>query len=334
MGEMANITELPWHQRHWQRVMSSIDNDRLPHAFLLTGASGLGKRHFANRLVASLLCDTPSDTGWPCGGCRGCQLLKAGTHPDYRSIEPEEPGKAIKIDVIRGFVQQESLTSHSGGYKIVTIEPADALNIAAANSLLKTLEEPVAKTLMLLITDQPNRLPATIRSRCSLFKFNRPKSDVALDWLTSAVDINSDPALLLSLAHGATLKAVTLSDPEMLEQRRQMLEEFSAILKRVADPVAVAARWDKMALNFVVEWFTGWLVDMIRIQVQGQNAVIINVDQKTLLRDLGSHVKSKSLHLMLERLYQARRMLGGQLNTQMLLEGLLLEWSSFGERNE
>ncbi len=334
MLDVTALTELPWHQRHWERFRNSLESDRLPHALLLTGVAGLGKRRFADRLVANLLCDTPSDTGWPCGLCRGCQLLKAGTHPDYRLIEPEEAGKAIKIDVIREFVQKESLTSHLAGYKAIIIEPADAMNIAAANSLLKTLEEPVTKSLMLLISDQPNRLPATIRSRCSHFSFSKPATDLALDWLAGAIGQESDPKLLLSLANGAPIKAVTLADPDIFAQRKQMLDEFSALLRRVADPVVIAAKWDKLDLGRVLEWFTGWVVDMIRIQVNSQIAEIINIDQKSLLRELGSHVKSKQLHLMLERLYQARQTVGGQLNTQMLLEGLLLEWSTLGDKNE
>jgi len=334
MSEVATITELPWHQMHWQRFLNSVEGARLPHAILLTGASGLGKRHFANRLAANLLCDAPSASGWPCGKCRGCQLLSAGTHPDLNPIEPEEPGKAIKIDSIRAFVQKEVLTSQLSGYKVIIIEPADALNVAAANSLLKTLEEPVAHTVMLLISDQPAKLPATIRSRCSQFQFAKPEEGLALDWLSSAIGNEFDPSLLLSLANGAPLKAIALADPDLLAEREKMLGEFAAIINQRVDPVITAARWDKLSLKQVLEWFTSWVVDMIRVQVNSKNAVLINIDQMTLLRDLGSNVQSKQLHLMLEELYQARRTLGGQLNTQMLLEGLLLKWSTLGGRNE
>jgi DNA polymerase-3 subunit delta' len=260
--------------------------------------------------------------------------MQSATHPDYVAIEPEEPGKAIKIDTIREFVQKESLTSQLGGYKVIIIEPADALNVAAANSLLKTLEEPITNTVMILVSDQPGKLPATIRSRCSLFKFARPEQGVALDWLATAIEADADASLLLSLANGAPLKAVSLSDNSLLAEREQMLGEVAALLRRQADPVVIAARWDKLSLGRIIEWFTGWVIDMIRIQVNNKNAVIINADQIALLRDLGSRVQSKQLHLMLEQLYQARRTLGGQLNTQMLLEGLLLKWSTIGGRNE
>lgn len=334
MSDVATVAELPWHFSHWQRFLNSLEAKRLPHAILLTGSEGLGKRYFANRLAANLLCSAPTASGWSCGKCRGCQLLQSSTHPDCVAIEPEEPGKAIKIDTIREFVQKESLTSQLGGYKVIIIEPADALNVAAANSLLKTLEEPITNTVMVLISDQPGKLPATIRSRCSLFKFTRPEEGIALDWLSTAIEADADAPLLLSLANGAPLKAVALSDKNLLLEREQMLGEVAALLRQQADPVIIAARWDKLSLARIIEWFAGWVIDMIRIQVNKKNAVIINIDQMALLRDLGSNVQSKQLHLMLEQLYQARRTLGGQLNTQMLLEGILLKWSTIGGRNE
>ena len=165
-----------WHATAWQQLQTSHRQQRLPHALLLSGEAGIGKAEFAARLAASLLCEQPHVDGQACGTCHACQRLGAQTHPDRFRLEPEEPGKAIKVDAVRQLIRNLSLTGHYGGYRVVTVEPAELMNTNAANAFLKTLEEPPANTLLILITASPARLPATIRSRCQplglLFRYS------------------------------------------------------------------------------------------------------------------------------------------------------------------
>lgn len=317
------LEELPWHAENRQLLQGARESGRLPHAILITGAEGLGKHRFGIRLAASLLCQTPSEGGEPCGRCKGCHLFQVETHPDYRRIEPEEPGKAIKVDAIREFTARESLTSQAGGFKVAIIEPADALNIAAANSLLKTLEEPVEWTIMILISSHPNRLPATILSRCRRYHFTIPEQSQAVGWL-SQQGVATDPQLLLALTSGSPLAALELSDPALLAERKKMLDEFTAILNRREDPVAVAARWDKLPLTRTLYWFCGWIVDMIRLRAVAGTVDVINLDQRKRFHSLARELDSKGLFYLLDRTYDAIRLSGTQLNTQMLLEGLLM----------
>lgn len=326
---VAEEVTLPWQEANWQRLVSAHRAGRMPHALLLTGGVGLGKSRFAHRLAASLLCSTPLGNGNSCGSCQSCRLLRAETHPDFTWIQPEEPGKAIKIDTVREFTQKGALTSRSGGFKAIIIEPADALNSAAANSLLKTLEEPVERTVIILVTANPGRLPATIRSRCQRYHFEPPDESMAVAWLGGQVQ-NADVRLLLSLASGGPLLALQYAQDGTLEERAQMIGELTAILKGTQDPIAVALRWSNLEQQNVVKWFSGWVIDLIRMKIAAESAQIINVDQREHLQALARKVNSRRLYALMDRLFDANRTLGAQLNTQMQLESLLLDWAGIG----
>ncbi|MCW8944177.1 MAG: DNA polymerase III subunit delta' [Sedimenticola sp.] len=322
-------TPLPWQMNQWQRLFEAKKDNRLPHALLLTGSAGLGKSHFAHLLAASLLCNSLQETDTPCGVCKGCRLVDADTHPDYTLITPEEPGKAIKIDTIRQFTQRGSLTSQSGGFKVIIIEPADALNTAAANSLLKTLEEPVDRTVMILVSASAGKLPATIRSRCQQYHFTPPTATTAVAWLNEHVN-DSDPSLLLSLASGAPLLALKYATEGALAERTKMIEELTGIFKKTDNPISIALRWSQLDQGSVVKWFSGWVIDLIRVKIGSESAAIINIDQRERLHALSRKVNSKKLYALMDRLFEANRTLGAQLNTQMQLESLLLDWADIG----
>lgn len=329
---IAGSIPLPWQVSHWQRLSACIRSDRMPHAVLLTGASGVGKAYFARLLAAALVCHEKDQQGIACGKCKNCRMLEAGTHPDFILIQPEEPGKAIRIDVIREFTRKGSLTSQTGGYKAIILEPADALNTAAANSLLKTLEEPVERTVMILVTSRSGRLPATIRSRCQRYDFPPPNTGIAQKWLEQQESVK-DPGqgrLLLSLASGAPLQALDYARNGTLEERASMIKETRSILKGQLDPVAVALRWSQLDQRNVIQWFSGWLIDIIRLKIASQSADIINIDQRELLQVLAREVNSKKVYALLDQLIEANRTLGTQLNTQMQLESLLLDWADLG----
>lgn len=329
--QAVSLQPLPWQASNWQRLSGCIESDRMPHAVLLTGTAGVGKARFARALAAALLCEAKDGQGVACGTCKGCRMLQAGTHPDFTLIQPEEPGKAIRIDTIREFTARGALTSQSGGYKAIILEPADALNTAAANSLLKTLEEPVERTVMILVTSRPGRLPATIRSRCQRYDFPPPEAAGARAWLQQqGIGDPSQAELLLSLAAGAPLRALDYARNGTLEERDDMIRETQAILAGKEDPVVVAQRWSQLDQGQVIQWFSGWLIDIIRLKIASQAAAIINIDQRERLQVLAREVNSKRVYALLDRLIEANRTLGAQLNTQMQLESLLLDWADLG----
>ena len=159
------------HQNEWQYLLTRRDNNKLPHSLLITGQPGVGKTSFALAFAELLLCQEPGTKA--CGQCHSCKLFQAESHPDFKFIQPEASGKIIKIEQIRDVIDMLNKKSHQNGYQIIIIKPAHAMNSAASNALLKTLEEPQGEVMLILLTDQPASLLPTIRSRCQRINFTQ-----------------------------------------------------------------------------------------------------------------------------------------------------------------
>ncbi len=167
----------PWQQNNWQYLIARHENNTLPHSLLLTGEAGSGKTNFALALAEFLLCEQPQGS-IPCGQCRTCKFLTAGVHPDLKHVQPEDGSKVIKIEQIRAVIDMLAKTAHqNNSYQIVIIDPANLLNIASSNAILKTLEEPAGKVLLMLLTAHPAMLLPTIRSRCQKIAFYKPAEE-------------------------------------------------------------------------------------------------------------------------------------------------------------
>ncbi|TPW18263.1 MAG: DNA polymerase III subunit delta', partial [Halothiobacillaceae bacterium] len=165
---------LPWHTALWQHLQERRHEGRLPHALLLTGPVGVGKNRFAVRFSQALLCEQPHAAGEACGQCRSCLWHQAGSHPDALEITLEEESKTIGVEQIRQVGHFLQLTRQQGLHKVVRITPAERMTMSAANGLLKSLEEPAAGAVILLITSRLSALSATIRSRCQRLEFTLP----------------------------------------------------------------------------------------------------------------------------------------------------------------
>ncbi|MGD9584048.1 MAG: DNA polymerase III subunit delta' [Lysobacterales bacterium] len=238
----------PWLLAPWQQLQARRSAGRLPHALLLAAPAGLGQLEFAQALVHGLLCEHNDAQGFACGHCRGCKLLAAGSHPDYRFItlelnDQDKLRKEIVIEQIRHLCEQSARTSHFGGHRLALIDPADKLNHNAANALLKTLEEPDENAVFLLLSEQPSRLPATIRSRCQRITIPLPSHAQALAWLT-AEGVPADAAqAALVLADGNPGEAKALATPAVQDLLRDLIEDVAALADgRALTPVL--GRWN------------------------------------------------------------------------------------------
>lgn len=236
-----------WNRSLWNNVLERRRRGAMPHALLLAGPAGLGKRAFAAALASLLLCENAGDAA--CGLCRGCLLVAAGSHPDRAEVHLElrddgkTPRTEITVDQIRTLSQRLSMTAQFGGHQVVLIDPADLMNTAAANALLKTLEEPGAGTVMLLIADQLSRLPATIRSRCQRLDFTLPNAAEAMAWLKAqGVD---GAAQALDAAAGNPGLALELARGGGLALRTEVATDLGNLWLRKAAPAEVANRWAK-----------------------------------------------------------------------------------------
>ncbi len=316
---------LPWHEAAWRGLQEAREKKRLPHALLLVGPAGLGKTHMAEGFAQSLLCDAPLAEGRPCGACKGCHLFKGGVHPDFIRVQPEQASKSQEITVgaIRELVAQDAFTSQFGGYKVVLITPADQMNRNAANSLLKTLEEPVPDTVILLTASRPHRLLPTIRSRCQRILFDLPAEEVALAWLEARVK-HADARLLLHLAGGMPLAALALDDAALLEQREAAFRTFSGVLAGAREPVGAAAELARLDMGLLLHWIADWISDILRLQQAGAVGRLANPDHHQDLQRLAEQLDCIPMHRLLERVYMARGLERTTANPELMLDDLLV----------
>lgn len=261
-------TIYPWQQQQWQYLMKRKDSAKLPHGLLLTGARGLGKYHFALAFAELLLCEHNAETAQ--------RLIQAGNHPDLHILQPEATGKAIKVDQIRTIIDITARRSHQGGYQIIIIEPADAMNINAANALLKTLEEPLGEVIILLITDRPALLPATIRSRCQKLGFHAPTKEVAHKWLQQHIDNNIDN--LLALTNNAPLLALQLGKDNTYAQYQTIANALMDLITGKIDALKFSSLCLDMEQHTLLNYLQMLLLDMLRGQFTKKTAITVNTN--------------------------------------------------------
>jgi len=265
-----------WNNDLWQRFCQQQQQQRLPHALLLSGIAGLGKEQFASAIVANVLCTSAQNDSSPCGQCHSCQLLSAGNHPDHNKIMPEEVGKQIKIDQIRSLKDKQQLTTSVASWKTVIISPADTMNVSASNSLLKLLEEPQQNTLLILVSDKPERLPITIRSRCQSYHFSSPAIEQALEWLATqnVNNQNDDLEKILQLASGAPIKVLEMLDNNIGEHYQQIVDDFDTLLSGQANPITLAGSWKEYDLSQVLHYLQYLLKErLIDVMKTQQNTI-------------------------------------------------------------
>ena len=317
-----------WQTSNWQILTASQQNKRLGHGLLFHGASGIGKKAFAIEFAHWLMCEQPlADKA--CGECKPCKHIQADSNPDLLTLYPEEEGKSIKVDQVRELIQKISLTSHGQGYRVILISPADALNINASNSLLKTLEEPPANTVLILVSDKPSKLMATIRSRTQMVRFDLPTEEQSLTWLNQQ---NIEKAeLVLKLSSGAPLAAATMANDEGLQVRDKLFMNWQELATGNVDALESAAMWTKDGFkvlgNLPLNWVSSWLTDMVRYLQAGQVENMANLDYAQALQNLAGQVDLKSIYSLLDRLNDTVRLTDTPANQLMLVEGLLLHWA-------
>ena len=318
----------PWQDTLWQQLAGRTQH---AHAYLLHGPAGIGKRALAERLMASLLCQRPNALD-ACGECKSCLLLKAGSHPDNYILEPEEADKAIKVDQVRDLVSFVVQTAQLGGRKVVLIEPVESMNINAANALLKSLEEPSGDTVLLLVSHQPSRLLATIKSRCVQQACPLPSQAMSQAWLARALpDCSAEERVeLLTLAAGSPLAAVNLQAQGVREQRAQVVEGVKKLLKQQQSPTQLAEGWNAIPLLLLFDWFCDWSSLILRYQLTQDEDGLGLADMRKVLQYLAQKTaQDKVLNIQDWILAQRQKVLSkANLNRVLLLEALLVQWAS------
>lgn len=323
---------LPW-QTSWA-IEVLRGRATLPPALLLHGPRGIGKHALALNLAQALLCEASRADGLACGECAGCRYAIRGQHPDLLRLElttiDEETGElaavdTIAIDRVRALIDFVQLTSHRQRAKVAVIAPAERLNAAAANALLKTLEEPPASTFFILVSHHPGQVAPTLRSRCLRLAAPRPSPDQATSWLAAQGVAN--PGAVLAQADGAPLAALRLADPAWQEERGAWLAALArpASLPAVAlaSRVEVGARDERRErLTLVIDWLATWTSDLARVAAGGLPKR--NTDFAESLQALAPSVAQPALFRYHRSLAEQRVLVTHPLQPRLVAESLLL----------
>lgn len=324
----------PWHAPAWEQAWAALG--RGAHALLIAGAQGLGKSRFASDLAAARLCHQRDDRGRACGHCESCHWLSAGTHPDLSVIEPlvdddaegrasaasaGSRGKPISVDQIRGMTESLGLTAHREAGKVVIVRPADALNVAASNALLKSLEEPPPGVLFLLVSDRPALLLPTVRSRCQAVSVRLRDSSEAAAWLRT--QNLAQPELELALSGGAPLQAQAIAADPAWRRRPDLLR---ALLDIDADPLRIAERYRELAPALALGWLQKLTYDLTSAQLCGCVRYHIDLQPEIETRARRSEpVRITRLH---RKLVSMQRIANHPLNARLFLEQMFIDCTS------
>lgn len=330
---MIMNTIYPWQLQNWQNVLAQFRQNRMPHAFMFLGPSGIGKIDFARALAQRILCDEVQASEYACGQCRSCKLYVAENHPDFYAVFPEEKAKVIKIQQLRELIEKLGSKSQRGGYQVALIYPAEAMNRSAANALLKTLEEPAGQVLIILICHQSGLIPATIFSRCQKIFFAAYMDDATLTWLQQRIDTSIDARLLLRLAGNAPLQAVHLSESNYLKLRDQVLYYLLDIQQQQVHPISLVETWIKQDVAMVMQVIVSVILDIVRLQLNVSIQYITNQDRMEPLQIMSRVCERIKLQRFLNDVQSAQQLLSNSIlhaNEQLLLESVFIKWTYMG----
>jgi DNA polymerase-3 subunit delta' len=323
--DFLSADSLPWLKEPQQRLRSALESGHLPHSLLVLSVPGLGAEQLANWMTALVLCESPGKR--PCDVCPSCRLLRSDSHPDAHAVRLEEDAQQIKIDQVRELIDSLTLKSYRGGYKVGVIEGAEALNSNGANAFLKTLEEPSADTMLIIIARPNHRLPATVASRCLRLVLRPPAPDDAIAWLqTNAPGANPSGAnpwrAALALAGGAPLLAVQLDAEGLAAIDADMRQSLAELAEGSVDVTLLADRWVRSNPGVRIAWLENWITQ--RVHASLGEATSHQTAEPVRLPAALLKPKIRALFELLDAARDVRRLASTGMNQQLALEALLV----------
>lgn len=315
------FTDLNWLNQDFERLSKALLSERPPHGIIISGTQGLGKYLLAYELIKKLLCAQTQVSKYACGQCKSCIWLKNKSHPDYLEIDSQELNKPIKVDQIRLANDFFQLTAQNK-QKIILINNAHLMNINASNSLLKTLEEPPSNGLIFLITNQPQQLAITIRSRAQHFNINPPKLNDGVSFLekfSTTFDLKTAQESL-QLTHLAPLLALKWQDEGRLTLQHNLMGYF---IKALEDATNISVAADNLAkeAHLSIDLLCSWLRDALSLKLDSNAGVRHDSYRSQLL-----HLHQRHSLLLLSNQYQDLLVINQRLMTQTHIDWQLESW--------
>lgn len=323
-----NWDKIIGHAEQKRQFRALLEEGRMPHALLFTGADGIGKRMLGRVLAAAILCGKKAA---PCGHCASCQAMQRGSHPDYYEVLPEGGGKAAKIIRIEQIRAMQTIASRYpilSQERVVLIDEAECMNEAAANSLLKTLEEPEGKVTFLLITSARSSLLDTIVSRCMPVAFGMLPAEEMTVVLKERGIPAAEAAELASLSDGSLGRAVMLYENGGLKLRDDAAAFLEQIRAMDMEHVwQIAKNKGDMEREKLIEWFmylNMLLRDMLVLYEDGASPLLYHKDSRQRLAAMLPYFSETRIFAMLREVREMQRRLQANVNLRLQVEGFLL----------
>lgn len=317
--ELAQLP--PWLATRGEQLVDRTASGRLPHALLISGLSGVGKRAFARWFAEGLHCHQ-ANAGTACGQCPSCAQHCALAHPDYRELVPEKA--VIKVDDARELVSWLQLAAPAGGWRIALIDSADTMNRNAANCLLKTLEEPPERALVILVADRAARLPATIRSRCQELLISADDTALAQQWVAENASVELDEAhVLLARAAGAPCRAVSLADASVKAEEDLLAAAWEDLFGHRGSVGRIAGSLSELPVRRCLETLLRYTALALRARAGLPSGP--DPAENERVASVAHCLENEQWFTIRDRIERLHRIDGPSFKTQTVLEGLLAD---------
>ncbi|WP_119065341.1 DNA polymerase III subunit delta' [Aggregatilinea lenta] len=327
---MASVTQY-WpvigHEWAIEHLDRALRHNRMRHAYLITGPGHIGKTTLARAFAAALVC---TGEHAPCGECRACRLIAHSSHPDLTIIDSGEKGSVLKIEQVRDLQQVLSLRPYEARYRVAILRRFHEANPAAANALLKTLEEPTRDVVIILTAESTDALLPTIVSRCQPIQLRPLPLQTVRDALVERYDAPPEQAEMLARLSGGRIgwAIAALQAPEELELRQQavvLLEQALQGKRRERFKLVEGMPGDKGALLPLLDVWQGYWRDALLL-ASGSQAPITNYDHAEQLSALAQAIGTAAAHHALDATCRTIVALGKNANARLALEVLMLDY--------
>jgi DNA polymerase-3 subunit delta' len=329
----GKIVGMPWdlvgHETAVEMLRRDIANGRVAHAYLFTGANGIGKRTLALQMARAVNCENPPAPGEPCGECRACRLIAAEKHPDLFLLRPEGPGARILVDEARAVVHAVMLKPTEAARRIALLADFHRALPNAANALLKTIEEPPPSTILLLTAESADELLPTITSRCRVVPLRPLRESVIVKALQERWKIPLERAEVLARLSGGRLGWIVDQEPwaETETNRKIQFGVWMGILEgtRAARfSLAQKAAEDREELRSALYAWESFGHDLL-LRSLSKESELTNIDFLPQLNALGARINPRQARRFLAALRRAEEQIDRNANVKLALEAAFLD---------